>query len=151
MPALGVIFHGMVHSIGDVFDDVAFGALSIVSRSGTPDVRSCFLSFLVSFSFQLLNFRRCTTQLVSPVPKMISRHPRFAIGVGFLILCTFLLLANNHSFPPRSPSNIFQYSHGDVPSLQSRLRNAEAAYQNVLQQRKGLIQKFGPTPDKIDM
>ena len=79
------------------------------------------------------------------------RHPKFTLGIGFLVLCTFLLLANRQPFEPRSTDVSFEQSHGDVPSLRTRLKNAETAYQDMLKQRKGLIHKFGPSTDKIDM
>jgi hypothetical protein len=80
---------------------------------------------------------------------MIARHPRFILVVGFLILCTFLLLASSDSIPSRKDSTvrINAVDHG----LKERLAYSEEVYQSVLEQRKGLIQKYGPTVDKIDM
>jgi len=80
---------------------------------------------------------------------MIARHPRFTLAVGFLILCTFLLLASSDSIPSRSDSTapITAATNG----LKERLAHSEEVYQNVLEQRKGLIQNHGPTVDKIEM
>ncbi|KZS98537.1 hypothetical protein SISNIDRAFT_448803 [Sistotremastrum niveocremeum HHB9708] len=82
---------------------------------------------------------------------IFARHPRYVLGAGFLILCTFLLLAERQSSPfkPRYPA--FPQSAGDTQSLSVRLSAAEETYQRVLKNRKGLIHKFGPTPDKIEM
>lgn len=38
LPSLAVVFPGLTHSIGGVFDDVEFGSLTIVGKTGTPDV-----------------------------------------------------------------------------------------------------------------
>jgi len=85
---------------------------------------------------------------------MITRHPRFTLGVGFLILCTFLLLASHdgsaiNSLRTSSPATGQQCD--EATGLTARVTNAEKIYQKVLTQRKGLIRKFGPTTDKIDM
>jgi len=80
---------------------------------------------------------------------MLARHPRFTLAVGFLILCTFLLLASNDSIPSRY--NDSESSSSSYPSLSKRLAYSEAVYQDVLTKRKDLIEKHGPTVDKIDM
>lgn len=82
---------------------------------------------------------------------MLARHPRFTLAVGFLILCTFLLLASNDAIPSRP--NSFTYSNPSAlaPGLKERLEHSEAVYQDILAQRKGLIEKYGPTPDRIEM
>ncbi|THH01271.1 hypothetical protein EW145_g6945 [Phellinidium pouzarii] len=84
------------------------------------------------------------------MPSVFQRHPRYALFSGFIILATFLLLAAQHAPPLEPPSYIDAY----VPNpnaLESRLAQAEHTYQKMLVDRQGLIQKFGPTSDKVHM
>jgi len=80
---------------------------------------------------------------------MITRHPRFTLTVGFFILCTFLLLASNGSIP----SSQVTVSGPSIinTGLKERLAYSEGVYQDLLSQRKLLIQKHGPTVEQIEM
>jgi len=79
---------------------------------------------------------------------MIARHPRFILALGFLILCTFLLLASNDAIP--STHTVFRPPLA-ASGLKERLAYSEGVYQDLLVQRKALIAKHGPTVDKIEM
>ena len=84
------------------------------------------------------------------MPSVFSRHPRYALFTGFLILATFLLLAAQHAPPPPPPPSLEGLIiHGNA--LQERLAMSERAYQKMLRDRQGLIEKFGPTREKIMM
>lgn len=82
------------------------------------------------------------------MPSVFSRHPRYALFTGFLLLVTFLLLASQHTPPPFAPHE-FAITQGNY--LQDRLAASEHTYQRMLKDRQGLIEKFGPTRDKIMM
>ena len=77
---------------------------------------------------------------------ILQRHPRYSLLSGFLLLSTFLLLASQHVPPP--PPLIVNYG---MDNLEERLDRAEVIYQRTLRDRQGLIQRFGPTPDKVMM
>ncbi|KAI5118793.1 hypothetical protein M0805_005021 [Coniferiporia weirii] len=87
------------------------------------------------------------------MPSVFQRHPRYALFSGFLILATFLLLASQHAPPPAllPPAPYTDSAYTSSEALQIRLAQSEHAYQKMLADRKGLIQKFGPTPDKVHM
>ncbi|KAH8108411.1 methyltransferase domain-containing protein [Phellopilus nigrolimitatus] len=80
------------------------------------------------------------------MPSVFQRHPRYSLFSGFLLLATFLLLASQHAPPP--PVFIESFT---TDGLQHRIANAERTYQRMLQDRQGLIHKFGPTADKVMM
>ncbi|TDL19847.1 hypothetical protein BD410DRAFT_791734 [Rickenella mellea] len=82
------------------------------------------------------------------MPSIFQRHPRYSLFTGFVLLATFLLLASQHAPPPG-----FSGAGGPVadPFLKNRLATSERIYQKLLTDRKGLIKKFGPTPDKISL
>lgn len=81
------------------------------------------------------------------MPSILQRHPRYSLLSGFLLLATFLLLASQHAPPPPA----FTINAGGQESLDERLDRAESIYQRVLRDRQGLIERFGPTPDKVMM
>lgn len=81
-----------------------------------------------------------------PPISILQRHPRYSLLSGFLLLSTFLLLASQHVPPP--PPLIVNYG---MDNLEERLDRAEVIYQRTLRDRQGLIQRFGPTPDKVMM
>jgi hypothetical protein len=58
------------------------------------------------------------------------------------LITTFYLLVP--AGPPRS-------FHLRDNSLQSRLEHSKAIYSKVLNDRKGLIKKFGPSPKDVEM
>jgi len=80
---------------------------------------------------------------------MIARHPRFTLAVAFFILCTFLLLASNDAIPSTHDTTFRPPLAAS--GLKERLAYSEGVYQDILVQRKGLIAKYGPTVDKIEM
>ena len=77
-----------------------------------------------------------------------SRHPRFSLSLTTLILVTFVLLNQNNSQEDSS-----RHSHYSTPlkdnSLPARLKRADTIYNKVLKDRKGLIQKFGPSASDV--
>lgn len=81
------------------------------------------------------------------MPSILQRHPRYSLLSGFLLLATFLLLASQHAPPPPA----LTINAGGQESLDERLDRAESIYQRVLRDRQGLIERFGPTPDKVMM
>lgn len=83
------------------------------------------------------------------MPSIFQRHPRYALFSAVSLLATFLLLASQHA-PPPPPSFVID-SFTPSEELQHRLEYAEEVYQKMLRQREGLIQKFGPTADKVHM
>ncbi|KAL5507088.1 hypothetical protein ACEPAH_6544 [Sanghuangporus vaninii] len=81
------------------------------------------------------------------MPSIFQRHPRYALFSGVALLVTFLLLASQHAPPSAIVIDTFSPSE----ELQRRLEYSESAYQKMLRAREGLIQKFGPTRDKVLM
>ncbi|KAH8082829.1 methyltransferase domain-containing protein [Cristinia sonorae] len=75
---------------------------------------------------------------------VFHRHPRYAVLVFAILAGTvWLLFADSHG-------PILQSGSRDL-SLSARVSRAENIYQKILKGRKGLIGKFGPTPEKITM
>lgn len=71
-----------------------------------------------------------------------QRHPRYTMLVIVALITTFYLLV------PAGPPRPF---HLRDNSLQSRLEHSKAIYSKVLNDRKGLIKKFGPQPKDVEM
>lgn len=71
-----------------------------------------------------------------------QRHPRYTMLVIVALITTFYLLV------PAGPPRPF---HLRDNSLQSRLEHSKAIYSKVLNDRKGLIKKFGPSPKDVEM
>jgi len=80
------------------------------------------------------------------MPLVWQRHPRYAILVFFALFVTFLLLnPYQKSDPSLHDTSTFQK---DLPN---RLHQAERIYRDVLNRRKGLVQRFGPSPQDISV
>lgn len=78
------------------------------------------------------------------MPGVWQRHPRYSILVlGVLVTTLYLLVPVQHETiaPP-----LFTMTDNDLPN---RMERAHRIYDKVLEDRKGLIQKFGPTPKDI--
>ena len=71
-----------------------------------------------------------------------QRHPRYMMLLVLSLITTFYLLV------PTGPPRAF---HLRDNSLQSRLEHSKAIYSKVLKDRKGLIKKFGPQPEDIEL
>jgi hypothetical protein len=82
------------------------------------------------------------------MPIVWQRHPRYAVFVFVVILTTFYLLNPYYQPPPLSDGPLIPIS--DL-TLSSRLARSENGYQKMLEQRKGLIQRFGPLPKDVLM
>lgn len=74
---------------------------------------------------------------------LVVRSPRFTICALLLIFMTFILFfrSDNHA------SILVPFSNY---ALQEKLRLEEHHYNKMLDGRAKLIQKWGPTPDKVD-
>ena len=76
----------------------------------------------------------------------IQRHPRYVVLLAVLLVGSFLYLS--------APYPTFEYTAQTVgfpgdPSLASRVQRAEKAYMKVLEKRKALIKKHGPSPSQV--
>ncbi|KAF9260980.1 hypothetical protein L218DRAFT_1078921 [Marasmius fiardii PR-910] len=80
------------------------------------------------------------------MPGIWSRHPKYFIFVLVVLGTTFYLL---NPLTPEPHSRPLSFPH-DV-DLPGRLARAEAIYDKFLEDRRGLIKKFGPTPSDIHM
>ncbi|KAJ3494556.1 hypothetical protein NMY22_g20056 [Coprinellus aureogranulatus] len=78
-----------------------------------------------------------------PPPSVIQRHPRYAILVAAAILTTIYLLIPYQ--PISVPSKIITAG----ADLEGRIEQSKQIYDRLLQNRKGLIKKFGPNPNDI--
>lgn len=77
------------------------------------------------------------------MPPVWQRHPRYALVLGVIILATFYLIGpyqGPSSFSPRFITD------NDLPG---RLARSDRIYKKTLQDRQGLIQKFGPRPSDV--
>ncbi|EGO25988.1 hypothetical protein SERLADRAFT_388764 [Serpula lacrymans var. lacrymans S7.9] len=85
---------------------------------------------------------------------LYSRHPRFTIALLVLIFIFVLLFANSGS--PDMLERPYPVALSKTTSLppgffvQEQLKLNEAHYQDMLEQRQGLIAKWGPTAEKVD-
>ena len=79
------------------------------------------------------------------MPSFWQRHPLYSVLVVVAILTTVYLLVPYDGAGPGP--------RGRVPTrsadLESRVRQSTDIYDKALEDRKGLIQKFGPTPSDI--
>ncbi|KAG7085881.1 hypothetical protein E1B28_003415 [Marasmius oreades] len=80
------------------------------------------------------------------MPGIWSRHPKYFIFVLVVLGTTFYLL-NPLSPEPQFKRLSFPY---DL-ELPGRLERAETIYKKLLDDRRGLIKKFGPTPADVQM
>jgi hypothetical protein len=82
------------------------------------------------------------------MPIVWQRHPRYAIFIFIVLFTTFYLL--NPYYQPAPPFTPSRAPITDL-TLPSRLTRSEAIYEKVLEHRKGLIQKHGPTSKDVHM
>ncbi|KAH7916618.1 methyltransferase domain-containing protein [Hygrophoropsis aurantiaca] len=78
---------------------------------------------------------------------LYARHPRFTISLLILIFISLLLFANSGSHESFINPLSLQRSNS---LLRDQLRIDEVFYNRMLEQRKALVKKWGPTPDKVD-
>ncbi|KAG9316855.1 hypothetical protein JVU11DRAFT_2927 [Chiua virens] len=77
---------------------------------------------------------------------LYSRHPRFTIALLVLIFISVLLFANSEPHDPLiNSAGAYRGA-----SLAESLKVEEFYYQKMLEGRRDLVRKWGPTPDKID-
>jgi len=74
---------------------------------------------------------------------LYTRHPRFTVALLVLILISLFMFASDSSLP-----SVAFNSHRSA--LSETLALEEVYYNRMLQQRKELIKKWGPTAEKID-
>jgi len=79
----------------------------------------------------------------------LQRNPRYAL---LLVIFCFLIFLYFHAQDFQSPPSKFSLAGfpGD-PNLKARVDFAEQKYQKVLESRRKLIKKHGPTPEKVVM
>lgn len=78
-----------------------------------------------------------------PPASVVQRHPRYAILVAVAILTTIYLLMPYQTVSV--PSKIVTKG----ADLEGRIEQSKEIYDRLLQNRKGLIKKFGPNPADI--
>lgn len=78
------------------------------------------------------------------MPGVWQRHPRYTILVVAVLVTTLYLLVPVQQDAVAPP--LFTMSDNDLPN---RMQRAHRIYGKVLENRKGLIKKFGPTPKDI--
>jgi hypothetical protein len=84
------------------------------------------------------------------MPSVYQRSSRLTAAIAVLLFVTFLLVG------PHYPSlSSWGLSRPSFPltdfELPSRLNRSQHLYKNVLDDRRELVKKFGPTPDEIVM
>ncbi|ESK89173.1 hypothetical protein Moror_5220 [Moniliophthora roreri MCA 2997] len=80
------------------------------------------------------------------MPIIWSRHPKYAL-FGFVVLVATFYLLNPLAGRGLLRPQDFVYD----PSLSGRLAMADRIYDKLLEDRKGLIKKFGPNPNNVAM
>lgn len=78
------------------------------------------------------------------MPGVWSRHPRYSLFILVVLATTFYLLTPLNQEP--FPTSLFVMKDND---LSNRVYRAHHIYNKVLEDRKGLINKFGPSPKDI--
>ncbi|KAL0062204.1 hypothetical protein AAF712_010965 [Marasmius tenuissimus] len=87
-----------------------------------------------------------------PLVPVWSRHPKYAVVVLVTLACSLYLLYPFELGSKTSPKTLrqadgFPYDR----DLQGRLKQSDAIYEKMLQDRKRLIKHFGPKPSDIAM
>lgn len=77
------------------------------------------------------------------------RHPRYAIVLAFL-LASSLYLILPLSGPPGGFTPL-RFANNDFTDLSYRMAQAEVIYERTIQERAGLIERYGPKASEIDM
>ncbi|KAK1221833.1 hypothetical protein PQX77_015332 [Marasmius sp. AFHP31] len=86
-----------------------------------------------------------------PVP-VWSRHPKYTIVVLVTLACSLYLLYPFELGSKPAPNTLRQANGFPYDrDLQGRLKQSDAIYEKMLQDRKGLIKHFGPKPSNIKM
>ncbi|KAK1219265.1 hypothetical protein PQX77_018032 [Marasmius sp. AFHP31] len=80
------------------------------------------------------------------MPGIWSRHPKYFIFVFVVLASTFYLLSPINSLPDTATFGL-RFKN----DLAGRLERANVIYDKMLQDRKGLIRKFGPSPSDVMM
>ncbi|KXN83207.1 hypothetical protein AN958_01721 [Leucoagaricus sp. SymC.cos] len=78
------------------------------------------------------------------MPAVWARHPRYSLLILAVLATTLYLLVPIQHDATVQP--LFTMTDNDLPN---RMERAHRIYNKVLEDRKGLIQKFGPTPKDI--
>ncbi|EUC53740.1 methyltransferase FkbM domain protein [Rhizoctonia solani AG-3 Rhs1AP] len=76
---------------------------------------------------------------------LITRHPRYMMGVAAGLLCTLLL----HAFQSFPSQGLGFMTRPHIMSIRHRLERQEDAYTQTIHDRHAFIRKMGPTPDKV--
>lgn len=88
-----------------------------------------------------------------------ARHPRYTIALVFILFITILYFANvNFSdgqlFSDDYPLSKSKSKNRPPPPqalyTEDKIKLSETYYREHLKNRKGLINKYGPTVDKVD-
>jgi len=78
------------------------------------------------------------------MPSVWQRHPRFTLLILVVLAITlYLFVPINHE---STVQPLFDMIDNDLPS---RMERAHRIYSKVLENRKKLIDRFGPTPKDI--
>ena len=83
------------------------------------------------------------------MPSVWARHPRFSLLVLVALCITTLVLLGQSNFQEGSSGYTHYATTLKDDSLASRLERADDIYIKVLKDRKGLIQKFGPSANDV--
>lgn len=78
------------------------------------------------------------------MPGVWQRHPRYSLFVFIVLVATFYLLNPYQAEPSFKPT--FSLNDNDLPG---RLARSDRIYDKLLQDRQGLIKKFGPSPADV--
>jgi len=77
------------------------------------------------------------------------RHPRYAIVLAFLLASSLYLIlplsGSPGSFTP------LRFANNDFTDLSYRMAQAEVIYERTIQERAGLIERYGPKASEIEM
>lgn len=78
-----------------------------------------------------------------------TRHPRYTIVGGLLSVLLFLFLTTSPPHPAFSRLGADSWQSGPDSDLPRRLALSNSIYNEFLQDREGLIKKFGPTREDV--
>ncbi|KAI0070217.1 hypothetical protein K474DRAFT_1713526 [Panus rudis PR-1116 ss-1] len=83
------------------------------------------------------------------MPVLSQRNSRYVLLVVVLCALAFLFLTHQSLDHPEAPLDVSGLPSD--PDLSARIARSERMYQRTLEKRKELIEKHGPTPDKVVM
>jgi hypothetical protein len=78
-----------------------------------------------------------------------TRHPRYTFAGGLLSIVLFLFLITSPPHPSSSSLGAYRWQSRPDSDLSSRLALSNSIYNEFLQDRQGLIKKFGPTKEDV--